>query len=312
MDRQGFLGGSDIAAVLGISPWMTPYALWEQKVWGFEDVRDSQSENVLRWGKRLEPVVMEALQEEHDLCIGKRNGIFIDAEYDFFRAEIDFRWTDEYGFEQNGDVKTVSPYMREGWGDAGTGDVPTYYIAQFQWGMSITGAMRCLVAALFGANDLRLYMVERDEQIIAFLRDRALGFWRDNVLAKVAPALKDASDAEKMLNKFDGVTVTVTDELRATAKRLCGVKAAQKRLEMKREEYENTLKFAIALRVDGAEQTPGNTAIVDASGKPLLTWNAQRCRRLNAKRVQELHPAIAEQCTEETEIRVLRLKEKAI
>jgi len=30
-DRRHYIGGSDIAAVLGISPWMTPYLLWEQK-----------------------------------------------------------------------------------------------------------------------------------------------------------------------------------------------------------------------------------------------------------------------------------------
>ena len=30
-DRRRYIGGSDVAAVLGISPWRTPLALWEQK-----------------------------------------------------------------------------------------------------------------------------------------------------------------------------------------------------------------------------------------------------------------------------------------
>lgn len=30
-DRRRYIGGSDVAAVLGISPWRTPLQLWEAK-----------------------------------------------------------------------------------------------------------------------------------------------------------------------------------------------------------------------------------------------------------------------------------------
>ena len=31
-DRQKYLGGSDVAAIFGVSPWRTPYDLWVDKI----------------------------------------------------------------------------------------------------------------------------------------------------------------------------------------------------------------------------------------------------------------------------------------
>ena len=30
-ERQKGIGGSDVAAILGMSPWRTPYQVWEEK-----------------------------------------------------------------------------------------------------------------------------------------------------------------------------------------------------------------------------------------------------------------------------------------
>ena len=31
-DRQGFIGGSDVAAILGVSPWKSPFLLYQEKI----------------------------------------------------------------------------------------------------------------------------------------------------------------------------------------------------------------------------------------------------------------------------------------
>lgn len=313
MERRGFLGGSDMAAVLGISPWKTPYELWEQKLGMEEETEDSEQKvKVLNRGKRLEPVVMEMLQDEYDLTIIARNGVYFDGEYPWMRSEIDF----EYSYDHpdlaegaqlvgNGDVKTVHPYAAKDWGETLTDEVPAYYVAQFQWGMMITGAKVCAVAALIGADDLRMYYVQRDEEIIAMLRERAIDYWFNHVLAEVPPPMKTSADADRMLAKFSGVTVVAPEDVKRAIRYLKGVKAAEKRLELKRDEFETAVKLTLAMATK--DETGGKYLLVDEAGKKLASWNPQSTSRVSAKKVKELHPDIVGEVTETSTFRVLRL-----
>ena len=150
--------------------------------------------------------------------------------------------------------------------------------------------------------------MKRDEEFIQYARKEAVRFWNENVLAKVPPPLKDASDARKMLDKFDGLTVPASEDIRATLRLLSTIKEEQKALEAQRESLENAVKIALATGLPQGEQTPGNIALVDAAGKPLATWNEQRCRRLSVGLVQERHPLVAAECTVDSVSRVLRVK----
>ncbi len=311
MIRTGFVGGSDVAAVIGVSPWKTPYALFEEKIGAaVEDSTHEDRKKVLRRGKRLEPVVMEMLQEEHDLNIGERNAIHIDPEYEWMRAEIDFEYFFDEGLGRdllevgNGDVKTVSSYARSGWGEEGSDEVPSYYAAQFLWGQMITGRSITMVAALFDATDLRIYYVPRNEELIAFLRTAAINFWTNHVLTGVAPPIRTAEDAARVVAKFDGLTVQADDTTRKALDRLKGIKAAEKRLEAKREEYEFAVKKAFATQA--GDETPGKFALVDEAGMPLASWNLQSCKRVDVTMAKRDFPEFAAACTRESTFRVLR------
>src|SRR5215469_14323159 len=53
-ERRTGIGGSDAAAALGLSPWQTPYDLWEQKTGRAPPIE--QTEPML-WGHLLEDIV---------------------------------------------------------------------------------------------------------------------------------------------------------------------------------------------------------------------------------------------------------------
>lgn len=306
-NRTGFLGGSDLAAVLGISPWKTPYELYEEKLGIAPETEDDERrDRILKRGKRLEPVVMEMLGEEYDIAVTERNRIAYDPEFSWMRAEIDFEYMLPGGSIGNGDVKTVHPYAAKDWGETLTDEVPVYYIAQFQWGMMITGAQVCAVAALIGADDLRLYYVPRDAEIIAMLRAKALQFWDEHVMVEIPPPMKTAADAERMLKRFNGVSVMADADVQKIVDRLKRIKEAEKRLEAKREEYETTIKLTLAGAVK--DTSSGKFQLVDASGKSLATWNQQENNRLNTKRVELLYPWLRETYTATSTFRVLRIK----
>jgi putative phage-type endonuclease len=180
VDRAKFIGGSDIAAVLGISPWKTAVDLWLDKT---APRTEGETPRVLRRGSRLEPYIRDMITSEHGLKIVASNQRYIDKQVPYFAAEIDAETATD-----NVEIKTVHPFKARDWGDLDTDQLPIYYVAQAQWGLGITGRKTCRVFALIG-DDLRPYVVERDDETIEALRDKAAEFWTRYVVPKLRPPL---------------------------------------------------------------------------------------------------------------------------
>jgi putative phage-type endonuclease len=319
MNRQGFIGGSDIAAILGVSPWKTAYELWEEKTSGWQQASSEARDKVLNRGKKLEPIVIEMLQEEKDVWVLERNQIHIDPEHPFLRAEIDFEYVIDGSLGAmvsapenigNGDVKTVHPFAAKDWGEEGTDEFPVYYAAQFQFGLMVTGRQTCMVAALIGADDLRVYDIQRDEEIISHIRKVAVDFWFNNIANRVPPPIQTSEDAAKMLRRFQGFTLEADEATQRELRIIKGIKAAEKLLEAKREASELRVKSALVSAAvnKGVEGEPAKFAIVGGDGKPLMTWNEQTTNRVSQSRLKNEFPSIYEQVIEPSTFRVMRVK----
>lgn len=210
IDRTQFIGGSDIAAILGISPWNTPLGLWVDKV----HPKDKQTETtVLKRGKRLEPFICQMIIEEFGVAIACRNMRYTDPKVPYFAAEIDAETQGPYPV--NIEIKTVHPYKVREWGEEDTDALPLHYNAQAQWGLGITGRDICRVFALIG-DDLRSYVIERDEPTIEAMRERAEEFWQTCILTKVAPAMNWEDERvldwlKRIYPGTDGTTLQAND-----------------------------------------------------------------------------------------------------
>lgn len=181
--RTKFIGGSDISAILGISPWRTAVDLWLDKT----QPRADESTIVKRRGNRLEPYIVDMIVQEHGLQIVARNQRYVDAEVPYFAAEIDAETADA-----NIEIKTVHPFKARDWGMQETDELPLHYVAQAQWGLSVHGRRMCHVFALIG-DDLRHYEVARDDETINAMRTQAQEFWERYVLPNLRPPLDFAN-----------------------------------------------------------------------------------------------------------------------
>ena len=108
MDRQKYIGGSDIAGILGISPWKTPLDVYLDKVQPRVEITDPDKLRVLNRGKRMEPYVIDLLSEETGLEIVRRGERYLDRELSFIAAEIDA----EAASGENIEIKTVDQFNR--------------------------------------------------------------------------------------------------------------------------------------------------------------------------------------------------------
>jgi putative phage-type endonuclease len=314
MNRLGFIGGSDVAAVLGVSPFKTPHELWLQKTGRAprEAVTPEQQKRFDR-GHRLEPVVlqmlMDRLQDEGlEVELLRTNERYVDAEHAFMACEIDFelRITGEIeiqgemmqfdGEHINGDCKTVHPFAAKKWGEEGTDEVPIDYAAQFMQGMGITGRDHCIVATLIGMDDLLIYWVKRDQETIDGIRNRVAQFWYECVVADKPPDPIDFDDCKAIYAKSNGGSIEATSEIRDAVFTLKDVKAKLKSLKASEEE--------LSYRVTAFMQPNANLTF---GGNVIATWKNQDHTCIDQKLLKEEAPEVFDRFSRTKEIRVLRL-----
>lgn len=182
-ERRTGIGGSDAAIVLGISPFVTAYELYLDKL----GEAPPEDENFLKesryWGSRLEAPVSDRYAEETGYKIQKANNLIRSKEHPFMIANIDRKVVGEdmrIGFE----AKTAA--RAEGWGESGSNEIPAYIMCQVQHYLAVTGYDCWDLAVLIGNRDYRMYRINPIEDIINQLIEAETEFW-DRVESKVAP-----------------------------------------------------------------------------------------------------------------------------
>lgn len=312
-DRRKFLGGSEIAAVLGISPWTTPVELWQAKT-GRGKVRpvDPIREGILRRGRRLEPIVramaIDKLRERGlQVELVAKNKRYFDATLPWLTSEIDFEVILSGVAEVDGvevrfnrelvtaDCKTAAGFARRHWGEEDTDAMPVYYAAQFMSGLDLTGLDRCLCAALIGLDDVALYWISRDDVTIAAIRQRAKAFWVDHVLADVPPDAIKYSDISELYPVDNGRTLEATDDIAAVARQHRSLGLQVKALEAQR--------AGLALEI-GDYLREFQTLTIE--GRTAYTLNSSERTSVNLEALRRQHAGLVELFEERKPTRILR------
>lgn len=172
--RKSGIGGSEVAAICGLSKWESAYTLWLRKTGRAED-KDLSGNEAVEWGNRLEPVVIDKFEESHpELSVFRDVGTYAHKERDWQRCNPDAIYKTpegEYGILE---IKTAQ--FEDDWTDG----VPKYYFTQVQWYLQTLGLGEAVVAVLFHGNKYREFLIqanaleqdvnlERVEQFVASL-----------------------------------------------------------------------------------------------------------------------------------------------
>ncbi|MBS1834248.1 MAG: YqaJ viral recombinase family protein [Acidobacteria bacterium] len=271
-DRRRYIGGSDVAAVLGISPWRTPLALWEAKTRPLLEGPE-QAKRVFTRGQRWESVVAEMLVEHltnggHTVEIVASNNRYVDPKLDYLAAEIDFEIKIDGEDEiTNVELKTVHPFKASQWGDADTDEVPVWYTAQAMHGLGVTGRNRCIVAPLFGADEIRAYPIVRDDETIAAMRARCAAFWQ-LVETGVRPDPTNLSDLDRLYQGNTESPALIADE--ELTRLVLRLRAIQSEIKAREAEFA-ALEFDVKRSMRDATEL----VIPDDDKKVAVVWKAR-------------------------------------
>lgn len=240
------IGGSMIAGIMGLSPWDSPYSVYQLMI---GEAGPKEETAAMRRGKKHEGTVLRELSDRTGLLIEDGKTIQRD-DFGFPSvAQIDGLILDGDGW-QPAEAKTSSPWAAGDWdGD----EPPLHYFTQVQWQIAHADAQRAYVAAMWGLDedDFRHLIVERDQRVIDAMLGCARSFYHDNVLKRVPPTV-DGHPAtttavqQKYRRSTPEMAVVLDDE---AAQWIAQRQEAQLRLEQAqqlKDEADNQLKLLMA------------------------------------------------------------------
>lgn len=183
-ERQSGIGGSDVAALLGLSPWKTPLQLYMEKL-GLSTVTETQA---MRLGTKWEPIIASEYTEQTGIELVS-GGFHRSKEHPFLACHLDYVGAK---VKKLVECKYVGYRTQSAWGDEGTDQIPEYYIMQVMTYMGVCGFTEADVAAFFGSqNVVRIYTVRFNQRIFDAIVKAAGEFW-ERVQTKNPPEESDA------------------------------------------------------------------------------------------------------------------------
>lgn len=186
------LGGSDIAAVLGLSKWMSATELWLIKTG--QKKPDSEPNEAMIWGTKIEPLLRQHFTELTGKPVVEIHAILQHPKYSFCLADLDGLTVSDTGEPAILELKTCSAYKQNLWADGG---IPIEYQCQIQHYLMVTGLSKAYCMVLLGGNHIELREVDADLQTQAMLLQAEKEFWLHVQEGSKPPV--DGSDAAKEL-----------------------------------------------------------------------------------------------------------------
>lgn len=200
--RRGGLGGSDMGAILRLSPWSTPFDVWLSKTEGL-DIGDSRA---MWMGRKLERAVGEMAAEQLGLELVEV-GPAVHPEHRVARGTADFMLSDGSGLE----CKTT----RNGKAD----EPPMTHEIQVRWYMEIYDVDVWHIATLHRGSELSIHTLRRDREMGAKLIRKGVAWWERHIIGGEPVAIEGASASAYLHRKHqhpagvqDGVLAEDYDE----------------------------------------------------------------------------------------------------
>ena len=292
--RSQGIGGSELAAIMGLSPFTTPFQVWLRKT-GRIPKEQRVTTPAMEWGNRLEPAIADAYAELRRVKVRHWHRTF---ERGPLVAHID-RTVD--GEPTILEAKVVHPLVfKDQWGEEGTDAAPQYYVTQAHHYLTVKPRYtRVDIAAYVSAMPLQLFPVDRDEELCDMIERQVREWWQTHVIGGKPPAAMNAADLRIMYARDNKQSAEASRDLLAKCAELADVKELIKQHEDKRTNLEIEIKAAIG---ESAELCHPDT------GRAVATWKSQTSSRLNTKALAEAHPDIAAAFRYDSETRVFRLK----
>lgn len=244
--RRQAIGGSDVAAILGISPWRTAWEVWAEKVGKLEPWRGNAA---TEHGHAYERAVLD--YAERDLGCNLIRDVRVPAEGIPLAVTLDAA-TETEGLPVEAKTTGLVGPVHGDWGTPGTDEVPECYLVQVHAQLICTRAdIAYLYSLIPGRGTVKYEIVPIPE-----LHDEIVGtccdWWTRYVVAGDPPPLEETPPLEvvKRLRRQPNKSVEL-DQGDATLC-LAVIEAAKSRIKSAKKDKEHA-ESELLMMMDDAE-----------------------------------------------------------
>jgi len=233
--RRGAIGASEVAAIIGVSPWATPWEVWAEK----RGLLESFDNPATSAGRALEPVVLDYAEKNlgelvrdvrvkhHSLPLAST----CDARVLSTGCPVEAKTTGITG-----------PIVGD-WGDELTDQIPDYYLVQVHAQLMCTGTDLAYLFALLPGRGFCEFRIESNETFNEHVGNILSDWWEHHIVQGNEPSLTVMPGLEiiRRLKKTPNKMIEASPFFEAALKLREEAKAAEKLAKEQVEEIEAKL-----------------------------------------------------------------------
>lgn len=290
-NRSQGVGGSEVAAILGIDPFKTAYDVWNSKVNG---VRTDET-YIMKRGTFMEEFIAREFANAFNAVVWKPSSVLTHPTISFLYASIDRFYKLNDGNNTTGvlECKDTTKLISE--------PIPAHYI-QVQWYMMISKLQNGYLA-YNTPFEAKYFEIKSDANFQQMLITKVVDFWNNFVMTKTPPPAHNLDDVKAIYKEVaDGKIVVANDNVKDLLIKILQLKNSIKQKEVQIEEHERQL----------FEFFGDAEIIIDDVNDVLATWKATETTRFDIATFKKEHPELVANYLKTTSTRRLNITNKGI
>lgn len=187
--RRG-LGGSQVAAALGLNPFKPPIVLWQE----LQGTLETPSNDAMTWGLAIEPSILHYYAWKNpSVTLGSQNITFYRHEWQRHTPDAIAMTRHNVTLEAlRWGVEAKNCGYRGRFGLPGTDEVPIEYWMQCQWGCLVLGLERFVLVACVEGSPPVEYNIEFDRETTLRTEELAGEWWERHYVKGDEPSIDDS------------------------------------------------------------------------------------------------------------------------
>lgn len=261
-NRNEYIGSTEVAAIIGVSPYQTAYDVWCQKKLKQEKKFSEETLERMYWGLLLEPILLQESAKRLNLIYTGTQVHVRHPEYNFLGSTAD-ALTEIDVIES----KTTGLFNK-----SFTEEIPIEYYVQGNYHCGMHGKEKCIYPVLMGGQIFKTYLIEFDEGFYQFCVDACVKFWRQYVEGN-----EDYPVPADKINAVKDSQCIANETIIKSIENISKLKNKIKLLETEKEKNELEVKNFMA----------ENEILLDEFNKKICTWKQAERTSLDNKKLEE-------------------------
>lgn len=308
------VGGSDVAAIFGVSPWTTPLELWLVKKGRIKPPKKSNA-NQLQMGHLLEPIAAYWYEQKSGNAVIEDTNLYQHADHPYALANFDRRFTRASDGEPGIlECKSCTYHKAGDWAEDA---IPLYYELQLRFYLAVADVDIGAFSAVWGNNpdyDLAMPEIVRDKAKEDMIFEK-LEEWNWSLENDKPPTMQDVKPklALESLARIYGSsqkslpTVEFSGKYEKSLRRIAMLQGelTTRNAEIKKLEKEIE---AHSVRIAEAMKEHEHGVLTTTSDKILIDFVTRRTRRPDSKALKEKYPSVYDEVLKTSESRKVKVR----